>query len=123
MKHRSLSTTQADPAMVRAIVVAVFVLLAALGIGWAADPSPELVGALVVLGAPLVALMQGLWTRYAVTANAKVIARVTTAGDVVAGDAAAQPTGAGLSVYSGDAVNGAAPTVAVAVRGGLTNDA
>lgn len=83
---------QAEPAMVRAVVVAL-AFLASLGIGWAADVDADTitVWALVLGGA--LPVLQGLWTRYGVTANAKVLARVTSDRRVVAGDAAVEPTG------------------------------
>lgn len=86
---------KAEPAMVRAITVAL-ALLASLGFSWAADVDPDTIVLLALVLPPLAAVAQGLWTRYAVTANAKVVARVTTQGQVVAGDAAVIPTGTEL---------------------------
>lgn len=95
--RKGLTLPQAEPAMVRAIVVALL-LLASLGFSWAADVDPETITAWAVALGFLVPILQGLWTRYGSTANAKVVARVTTGGQVVAGDAAVIPTGTELAV-------------------------
>lgn len=97
-RHRGVSTLQAEPAMVRAVTVAL-VLAGSLGFTWAADVNADTVTALAIALGFLVPLVQGVWTRYAVTANAKVVARVSTStGTVVAGDAAVAPTGTELAV-------------------------
>lgn len=98
-RHRKVGKVEGNPAMIRAGVVSALTLLAALGFRWAADVDRETVAAIVTLlavGGPLVA---GLWTRFAVTPNVKVVSRVTTEGDVVAGDAALAPTGDVLVVH------------------------
>lgn len=99
-KHRAprkhLPHTKTEPAVTRGAVVAALTLLSGLGVTWAGDLDRDQIAALAVVGSILVPLLQGLWTRFAVTANAKVIARVTTGGGVVAGDAAVSPTGSAL---------------------------
>lgn len=100
-KHKRLTTKQAEPAVTRGVVVAVLGLLTTLGFSWAADVSKEAIGYIVVIATVLVPVLQGMWTRVAVTANRKVIARTTTDGRVVAGDASTVPTGEELDVAPG----------------------
>ncbi|WP_228941857.1 hypothetical protein [Nocardioides sp. Leaf374] len=97
-RRKKLTKAQAEPALVRAIAM-VLALLASLGLGWAADLDAETVATVVVVVGPVV---QWLWTRYAVTPNAKVIARTTTDGQVVAGEAATAPAGTVLPVVEQD---------------------
>lgn len=92
-KHKGLRKTQTEPSMIRAAVVAVLGLLASLGFSWAAHVDKGTLTAIVTVITVLLPIVQGIWTRYAVTANAKVVARVTTDGHVVAGEAALAPTG------------------------------
>lgn len=95
----NLSKTKTEPALYRGVVVAVLTLLASLGVSWAADPDRETIAALVALAAVTVPLLQAVWTRYAVTPVAKVVARVSTStGRVVAGEAATIQTGATVPV-------------------------
>lgn len=109
-----LALPEAEPAVVRGIVVGL-ALLASLGISWAADVDADTITLWALVVGPLIPVAQALWTRYGVTANAKVVARVSTStGTVVAGDAAAEPTGEQLPVASPAA--GAPAGVAVTVR-------
>lgn len=102
--RRTIDVVKGNPTVVRGAVVAVLSLLTGLGFTWATDVDPDVVvGILAVLG-PIAAT---LWSRFAVTPNAKVITRVTTTGEVVAGDAAVAPTGTPLTVST----NGLLPEV------------
>lgn len=83
---------QAEPTLVRAVTVAL-AFLASLGIGWAADVDADTIATWAIVAGVALPILQGLWTRYVVTPNAKVLARVTTSGRVIAGDAAVEPTG------------------------------
>lgn len=58
-----------DPALLRGAVVAVVALLGALGI----LVSPQLPDVLIGAWAAMAAVVQALWTRPAVTANARVV--------------------------------------------------
>lgn len=110
-----LSLPEAEPAVVRGIVVGL-ALLASLGIGWAADVDADTITLWALVVGPLVPVLQALWTRYGVTANAKVVARVSTStGTVVAGDAALVPTGREL-VLTGEELAGAPVLQDVTVR-------
>jgi hypothetical protein len=81
--------------------VAILSLLASAGVAWAAEPSKETIAALVTVAAVVIPLIQALWTRFAVTANPKVIARLSTStGNVIAGPAAAAPTGSVVRIES-----------------------
>lgn len=63
-----------------------------------------------------------VWARAGVTANAKVVARVTTDGDVVAGDAALADTGTALGVDDGrHTVDGLPVVLPVPVHPRLVN--
>lgn len=95
---RVIPVTKGNPAVVRSVVVAVLGLLATLGVGWAADVPGEVVDALVTLLVVLGPVVAGLWIRFGVTPNAKVVSRVTTDGNVVAGDASTVVTGGVLTV-------------------------
>jgi hypothetical protein len=100
-KVRKLSRAQTEPAVVRGLVVAVLTLLSAMGIAAASDPSRETIAALVTVASVVIPLIQALWTRFAVTANDKVIARLSTStGNVIAGPAAAAPTGSVVRIES-----------------------
>jgi hypothetical protein len=112
-RRKKLTKSQAEPALVRAIAM-VLALLASLGLGWAANLDAETVASVVVVVGPLV---QWLWTRYAVTPNAKVIARTTTDGQVVAGEAAVATTGS--SIPATKATPDADPLIRLAVQPGL----
>lgn len=92
-RRKGLSAQEAEPTMVRAAVVAVLGLLATVGVSWAAELDKDTIGAIVGVVLVVVPLVQGWWTRRAVTANRKVALRVTTSGAVVAGDASTLPTG------------------------------
>lgn len=76
-----------QPAVWRGLVTAVFALLAAIGIKVAADV-PDVVF-LVVLA--LLPILQGVWTKGAVTPNAKVVVKVDdpidAPNDISAGEA------------------------------------
>lgn len=99
-KNKKLPATKTEPTLIRGAVVAVLSLLAALGVGWAADVSKDTIASIVVVASVLIPLVQAVWTRYAVTANAKVLARVSTSsGQVVAGDASTTVTGEALRVH------------------------
>lgn len=97
-RSRRVGKVEGNPTVVRGAVVAVLTLLAGLGVTWAADVDSATVDAVVVLLGVLSPLVATLWARYAVTPNAKVVARVTTEGDVVAGDASTVVTGQVLKV-------------------------
>lgn len=92
-----LSIVERQPLAVRAAAVAAVTalvhVLVVVGVV-DADTETAIVGAVDALGA----LVAVLWAIRAVTPNAKVIARVTTDGEVVAGDAAAAPTDTPLHV-------------------------
>ncbi len=105
---KRLSARESEPAMIRGVVVAVLGLLTTLGVSWAAELDKDTIGAIVTVLVVLVPLAQALWTRFAVTANRKIVSRVTSRGTVVAGDAAAAPTGRPLEVVD----TGATPAVA-----------
>lgn len=92
------TTSPHEPAVKRGVIIAVLTLLASLGIGWAADPSAETIGAIATVAGFLVPILQGLWTRFAVTPNAQVLAQVKPSGEVVAGEAAPVTTGAPVAV-------------------------
>lgn len=90
----ALTLAERNPIAVRAAVTAavtavvhVLVLLHVLGI--TKDTEDAIAGAVDAVG--LAVLL--LWSIKSVTPNAKVIARVTTEGTVVAGDASPIPTG------------------------------
>ena len=77
-----------DPAVFRGAVVAVVALLGAVGIRL----SPAVPDALIAVWVPLAAMVQAVWTRPAVTANARVVVlapdpvgnpRVVAAGEAV----------------------------------------
>jgi hypothetical protein len=90
---RKLSRLETNPAIVRGVTVAL-ALLAAGGISWAADVPRETIELVAYVVGVLAPVVVGLWTRFAVTPNAKVVTRYSvTDGTVVAGDAAAFPTG------------------------------
>lgn len=76
-----------EPAVWRGAVVAVVALVGAFGIVVA----PAIPDALLAAWVPLAAIVQALWTRPAVTANARVVVEapdpVNRPGRVVAGDA------------------------------------
>lgn len=100
MPKSKLPATKTEPALVRGVVIAVLSLLATLGVGWAADVSKDTIASIVLVASVLIPLIQAAWTRYAVTANAKVLARVaTSSGQVVAGDASTVVTGEVLRVH------------------------
>lgn len=112
-KRVKLPARKAEPALVRGAVVAVLGVLAALGFAWAdVDKGTlEVIVGVLVVGLPL---LQAAWTRYGVTANAKVLARVsTTTGAVVAGEAATVSTGHQLPTAPG--TRAGVPHVAVAL--------
>lgn len=93
----SLSTAEREPLAVRAgvtaAVTAVVHTAVVLGVLHLDAIQETAIGAAVDAVGLVVILV---WVRSGVTANAKVIARVTTAGGVVAGDAAVTPTGTPL---------------------------
>lgn len=62
--------THLDPAVYKAVVVAVVGLLVALGI----KVAPGVPDQVILLVVALAAVVQGLWTRKGVTPNAKVVA-------------------------------------------------
>lgn len=119
-EDRTISPVEGNPSVIRSAVVAVLTLLAALGVTWAGDVDEATVSAVVTLLAVLAPLAAGLWVRFGVTPNAKVVSRVTTAGDVVAGDAAVAETGTPLPVHVGG--NGTPVVLATSVRGELVSD-
>ena len=93
MSTSTLTTIDREPLAIRAAVttaVTAVVHVAAV-LGLPLDQAAELAIGAAVDAVGLVVLL--VWTRPNVTANAKVIARVTNDGTVVAGDAAAISTG------------------------------
>lgn len=97
---KKLPKTATEPALIRGFIVAVLSLLTTLGVSWAADVDKETIGTLVAIAVFVIPILQALWTRYAVTANSKVVARVSVSQDaVVAGDAAEVATGQVLEVF------------------------
>jgi hypothetical protein len=104
--RRKLPKTATEPALVRGVVVAVLALLSTLGVTWA-DVDKKTLGLIVAVLVAVLHLAQALWTRRAVTPNAKVVARVSPSKEaVVAGEAAAVPTGEPLAVYDVGDVQG-----------------
>lgn len=85
--------TRTEPAMIRGVIVAVLGLLTTLGASWAADVDKGTIATFAVGISVFLPLLQALWTRYAVTPNANVVAQVTPAGNVVTGEAARMTTG------------------------------
>lgn len=117
-----LTTSEREPLAIRAAITAAVtaavhaaVVLGLLHI----DKSAEAAIGAAVDAVGLVALI--LWSRVAVTANAKVIARVTNDGKVVAGDAAITPTGTELPAQVVE-TSGATIVGRVAVKPGLAAD-
>lgn len=95
-RRRVIGLAEGNPALIRGAVVAILALLATLGFGWAADVDRDTITAVAAVISFLAPLIGALLTRPAVTPNPKVVARVTTGGDVVAGDASEITTGATL---------------------------
>lgn len=97
MSDTTLTPIDREPLAIRAAVTAAVTAVVHVAVVLGAPLSTEaelaIGGAIDTIG--LVVLL--LWTRPNVTANAKVIARVTNAGAVVAGDAAVTPTGTELA--------------------------
>ena len=93
----SLSLPQRQPVAVRvaataAVTAVVHVLVVA---GWVPESTEApIAGAVDAVGL----LVATLWVSRGVTSNAKVVVRVNTKGDVVAGDAAVVDTGAPVPV-------------------------
>lgn len=116
-QHRKhLPPARTEPAMIRGVIMAIIAALGAFGV--TVHVTGAQVTALTVLIAAAIPLIQAIWTRVAVTANAKVIARVTTHGAVVAGDAAVSPTGSELP--TSDRGDGIVPTLnPVRIQAGL----
>lgn len=110
-----LDKAKTEPAVLRGVVVAVLTLLASLGVSWAADVDKETIAAIVTILGVLAPIAATLWTRFAVTPNSKVIARVSQSKDaIVTGDAAALRTGTVLATtgnLGGDAVQLNEPVV------------
>lgn len=81
-----------DPALLRGLVVALVLLLGGLGVSIATDVPDTVVTAI----AAFLAIVQALWTRPAVTANARVVVAapdpVNRPGRVVAGEAVTTAT-------------------------------
>lgn len=88
----SMSLTEREPLAVRAAVVALLTTVVhVLAVRGIVDDNTEDAIAGVVDAIGLIVLL--FLARPAVTSNAKVLARVTTSGDIVAGDAAVEATG------------------------------
>lgn len=100
-KPRERSGEKGNPAMYRGAVVAVLGALASLGVGWAADVDRDTVTGIAVGLSLLLPLIQGWWTRRAVVPEAATLAYVDDDGRTVAGEAAAESTGAPLPVVPG----------------------
>lgn len=96
--NTTLSTTEREPLGVRAAVTFFVTAALHLAIALGAPISDEVeTGVLAFVDAAGV-LALVLWARRAVVPAAKVVTRVTTDGEVVAGDAATAPTGTALPV-------------------------
>lgn len=117
-----LSFRKANPALVRGLVVAVIGLLASFGLVRADVLDEAQLGYVVMIGTVVLPILQGLWTRYGVTPNAKVVAQVTAAGDVVAGDAAAITTGSVIATEPNLGGTGRQIAEPVVVKPELTGD-
>jgi hypothetical protein len=90
---RPLPAIKANPAIVRGVVVAL-TLLAALGVSRAANVDPDTIEAIAYVIGVLAPVVATVWTRFAVTPNAKVVTRISpSTGTVVAGEASAFPAG------------------------------
>lgn len=109
-----------EPAAIRgAVVAAVTAVVHFLVVVGVVDKSTEtaLVPGIDVLGL----VVAVLWIRLGVTANAKVVARVsTTQGEVVAGEAASAPTGTVLPTTSHGRIDHPIAVPAVATAQTLT---
>lgn len=93
-KRIKLPKAKTEPAIIRGVVVAALSVLAALGFDWADDVPKQTVTSVAIVLAFLAPIVTAVWTRFAVTPNAKVIARLSVSkGTAVAGDAATDPAG------------------------------
>lgn len=84
----ALKVTEREPAVIRGIVVSILTVLAALGLSWAGAVDDETVDAIVLLIGAAAPVLATVWARFKVTPTAKVVARVTTTGDLITGEAA-----------------------------------
>lgn len=115
-----LTVAEREPLAIRAAVTAavtaVVHVAVVLGLGLSQEAELAIGGAVDAVGLVVVLVL----ARPAVTANAKVIARVTNDGKVVAGDAAVTPTGTELAAQR----HADAPTVVgpVEVKPSLATD-
>lgn len=80
-----------DPALLRAVLIALGVILGTIGVDLSDVFGKIEVAYLAFFG--VVPLLQGWWTRSAVTPAARVVESVDVNGVVVAGPASPQPTG------------------------------
>lgn len=94
---RNLTLVEREPVAIRAVVVALVTAVVHVGVvAGVVDKDLEMALVPVIdLAGVLIAI---LWARRGATANAKVITRVNTDGEVVAGDASTVPTGATVAV-------------------------
>lgn len=118
-----LTTTEREPLAIRAAVTAavtaVVHVAVVLGLGLSQEAELAIGGAVDAVGLVVVLV----WARPSVTANAKVIARVTNDGKVVAGDAAVTPTGTELGVDPGQGTPGDPPALLpVGIKPGRATD-
>lgn len=111
-----LSLNARDPLAVRAAAVSVVTVLVGLAIAFGVPITDEQKVALVGAAAVLAPIAVALLSRPKVTANAKVIARVTTRGRVVAGEAAEQPSETVVATGDEVEVDADGPMPAVTVR-------
>lgn len=94
-----------DPALWRGLVVAIFALLSSFGF-YVSDEERE---ALILVLVSVVAIVQGLWTRFAVTPNKKVVVYKPS------------PVDAPAMVVAGPAVSTDIPAIANAAADNGTN--
>lgn len=100
LNRKRLPKTATEPALIRAGIVAVLSVLATFGVKWAADVDKVQIEVLAA-ALPAVVLAAGVLIRFAVTASAKVVARLSVSKDaVVAGPAAAVDTGTVLETFT-----------------------
>lgn len=98
-RRRRHSKVKTEPALIRGLVVAFLALLSGVGFTWAANVDDKTLGLIVAVIVALIPVVQAIWTRFAVTANSKVVARYSVSQNaVVAGPASDLPAGERLAV-------------------------
>lgn len=115
----TLTATQREPLLIRAAVTAAVAAVVHVGVVLGILPISEDAEAGVATAVDAVGLVVLLvWARPALVPAAKVIARVTNAGEVVAGEASVVPTGSELEARGGPARG---PSVHTLVKPGLVS--